>query len=577
MNTNIQLVNSPSRQIRSLQSTQRPSSSPPEGQSPGRIMHSNKKHFQIEDEVLPSTSRNLITQEQLPNPTDYSAYRIHPYDPKYIPKSQPHSLIIPWCKKLGQYVLPPKLPMPTNLDPHLQQNTDIHSLLLVCRSLDEDVVLRNARLPPQNSRYCSILFAMVMSVIFLAGAGALGMYLFLTKDNLFLYSAIGCGGLFLLGLILRFPILSCKKSSYKTYRRKQYQKVADKINREVFRARGIRVNVGRNGDWLEFTNQFKTKLNSKKLPGKHHKRTDSSKKLLKEERGSPGRSNDSQENVRGVVINPRNNQEQAGFDDGMAPTPRMRDIELDDNIQYDQEGTFVSPRNNQQPEFYSPYSNPQIKQSPTFYKGSTEAKTQEHAMSPMNPQNIQFQSYQSGLPPINGHIDYDEIRLSRISQLKKPDLKPFNAHNLNSIDEEDNSGDYEYNARFSSTRNPEYFYSYRDRIVDLKTNESIIVSSPGKTRQLEHYRASENIDPNMPHMNDSHIRRPPPTSPNRGNSYVQKVQKIKKRRKNHPVVYMVNNAHSRNRNQGQRTEVQNFQGNLGMRQKMINGKVMGYR
>jgi hypothetical protein len=163
--------------------------------------------------------------------------------------------------------------------------------------------------------------------------------------------------------------------------------------------------------------------------------------------------------------------------------------------------------------------------SPTFYNGkSTAAKTHPEQeispLQPIQPYEIGFQSYENGLPPVEGEIDYDEIRLSRISALKKPDLKPSTRnYNLNSIEEEDNSGDYEYNARFSNKPNPEYYYTYKDRTINAKTNESTIVRSPSRGRQLVGYRSSENIDPNLPYMNGGQIRRPPPTSPKRGRAF----------------------------------------------------------
>ena len=77
----------------------------------------------------------------------YSENRIDPYNPRKIPKSDPHSLIVPWCKKLDQYALPPQLNIPDDLTPHLRQNVDVDTLLYVCRTLDKDLELRKARLP----------------------------------------------------------------------------------------------------------------------------------------------------------------------------------------------------------------------------------------------------------------------------------------------------------------------------------------------------------------------------------------------------------------------------------------------
>jgi hypothetical protein len=100
---------------------------------------------------------------------------------------------------------------------------------------------------------------MYMAVLFLITAGSLAMYKYLSKDMLFLYGAMASGGLFLFSLLLRFAVLGCKKNNYRTRRQRSYQKVASKLNRELFRQRGFRVNVGNSGDWLEFTDRFPQK------------------------------------------------------------------------------------------------------------------------------------------------------------------------------------------------------------------------------------------------------------------------------------------------------------------------------
>lgn len=519
-----------------------------------------------QESPLPSTSRQHLNSKNQNQPEVQSLeskpYIINPYN-KEIPESTENKFVIPWCKTIDQYVLPPRISLPENLNAGLKKRLDIHTLLTTCRALDEDHHFRRSRLNPSKNKYCSLIFLFYLVLLILGMGLFLGMYIYLSKEALFFYSAIAIGGIFSLSILFRFAVLSYQRKNYMRQRQKQYQKIADKLNREVHSQKGFRVDIGKFGDWLEFTDL----TNAKMVPQQSDKNT----KKEQQERV---------EKDPKFRINPRDEHQNFKNFQGMIPSPRQAPF----------------------------YTNPKLQHSPHFYRNfdlSTASKT-HHTLTPMQKsqqelmdiqsspiyaQNIHFQSlnqpsyYETGLPPSNP-INYEEIRLSRISQLKKPNLKTVN-YDLNSIEEEDISDDNQWNARFSASPHPEYFYSYKDRVVDAKTNQSVIVRSPGSRRQLTNYRSSENIDPNLPNMIGGQIHRPPPTSPKQGRNFHSPLADShgRQQKRHPPVVYMVKNAHRRNQFQGERKEVhylgEDFssfgRGNLAMRKKMLNGKMINLR
>ena len=170
------------------------------------------------DSPLPSTSRERLNQPQTESApaqiTDYRNYKINPYSK--MPVSNEHRFVVPWCRNIDQYVLPPRLDIPVNLDHKLKENLDIHTLLKICRTIDEDHHFRRPRLT--NVKYCSILFFLFMSVLFIGTGISLGMYFYLTPEPIFLYAAIVLGSLFIVCFLLRFAVLGCKKSTYRSAR-----------------------------------------------------------------------------------------------------------------------------------------------------------------------------------------------------------------------------------------------------------------------------------------------------------------------------------------------------------------------
>lgn len=92
---------------------------------------------------------------------------------------------------------------------------------------------------------------------------------------------------------------------------------------------------------------------------------------------------------------------------------------------------------------------------------STAEKMQDPTHSPRDIVFFQENYQVKEVSDFNKMIDPVQVRTSRLSELRKPYLQPVNHDTLKSIEEEDNSIEQQYNARFSTNLNPLQLHNYR--------------------------------------------------------------------------------------------------------------------
>lgn len=212
------LVRSPSRKV-VRQPNNKLIANSPGRQIPMLNLQNNRNNHSPErqESPLPSTSRQHLNSKNQNQPEVQSLeskpYIINPYN-KEIPESTENKFVIPWCKTIDQYVLPPRISLPENLNAGLKKRLDIHTLLTTCRALDEDHHFRRSRLNPSKNRYCSLIFLFYLVLLILGMGLFLGMYFYLSKEALFFYSAIAIGGIFSLSILFRFAVLSYQRKNY---------------------------------------------------------------------------------------------------------------------------------------------------------------------------------------------------------------------------------------------------------------------------------------------------------------------------------------------------------------------------
>ena len=389
--------------------------------------------------------------------------------------------------------------------------------------------------------------------------------MFVVPNLALLISAIIISIICFLFLVLRCPYLSRKKKKYKIRRQETYQSIANQINNEYYISRGFQIIVGQAGDWLEITSDLKKK-------GVHNRRATDQKKENFKDNVDPVQKVEGHFQDIGdleTIEGNKNHEIKQVTELGFVKQQRQNDEYYETNHS-ERKDNYTGNYNDVNEANVFKYDTT-LRTVSTAEKSPNQKKNQS---SPYNNGQSQYQSYIVG-PGLfaSGHqVDLNELRMSRISALKKPNLKPFNEFNLNSIEEEDQS--QEQDGQYKLDRNPSnYYFTYKDRIINADAQDNRIYSSPNRVAKRIGYLANENTNPNSSYRVENETK---------GNQYggpkiarqmsLVRYPQVGDNRPQPQAVFINNNTNARNRNLINRNDIVEYP----VQQNFVTNQ-MGYR